>query len=110
MLEVKKMTMAEICPKCGLPTDICVCIAIRKEQQRIKVYVDRRKWRRYATIIEGLDDRELNVRELAKQLKSVCACGGAVKSNQIILQGDHRNKTRDFLVRYGFPVENIEVI
>ena len=29
--------MAEICPTCELPKDICVCTEIGKEQQRIKV-------------------------------------------------------------------------
>ena len=102
--------MAEICPKCGLPKDICVCVAISKEQQRIKVYRETRKWRRHATIIEGINDKDVDIRELTKKLKSVCACGGAIKSNQIILQGDQRDKTRDFLIQFGFPVENIEVI
>jgi translation initiation factor 1 len=102
--------MAEICPKCGLPKDLCVCGAISKEQQRIKVYVETRKWRRHATIIEGIDDKDIDMREIAKKLKSFCACGGAVKSNQIILQGDHRDRTRDFLIQLGFPIDNIEVI
>jgi len=102
--------MAEICPKCGLPKDLCVCGAISKEQQRVKVYIEKRKWRRKCTIIEGINDKDLDVRELTKKLKSVCACGGAIKRNQIILQGDHRDKTRGFLIQFGFPVENIEVI
>lgn len=102
--------MAEICSKCGLPKDLCVCVAISKEQQRIKVYIERRKWRRNATIIEGINEKDLNIRELTKKLKSICACGGAVKKDQIILQGDHRAKTREFLIQFGFPVENIEVL
>jgi translation initiation factor 1 len=102
--------MAEICAKCGLPKDLCMCVAISKEQQRIKVYIEKRKWRRNATIIEGLNDKDLNIRDLIKQLKSVCACGGAIKRDLIILQGDHRAKTREFLIQFGFPTENIEVI
>ena len=102
--------MAEICSKCGLPKDLCVCVAISREQQRIRVYTERRKWRRSATIIEGINDKDLNIRELVKKLKAVCACGGAIKGNQVILQGDHRAKTRDFLIEFGFPIENIEVM
>ena len=102
--------MAEICAKCGLPKDICVCLSISKEQQRITVWIEKRKWRRNATIIEGINVKDLDIRELVKKLKSVCACGGAVKRDQIILQGDHRYKTRDFLIQFGFPVENIEIL
>ncbi|RLI49387.1 stress response translation initiation inhibitor YciH [Candidatus Bathyarchaeota archaeon] len=102
--------MAEICSKCGLPKDICVCVAISKEQQRIRVYVERRKWRRSATIIEGINDKDLNIKDLVKKLKEACACGGAIKGNQVILQGDHRAQTRDFLIDFGFPIENIEIM
>lgn len=102
--------MAEICPKCGLPTDICVCGTISKEQQRIKVHVEMRKWRRPATIIEGVDDKNIDLEQLTKELKGLCACGGAVKRNTIILQGDHRIRAKEFLAKSGFPPENIEVI
>lgn len=102
--------MAEICSKCGLPKDLCVCTAISREQQRIRVFIEKRKWRRSATIIEGINNKDLNIRKLVKKLKEVCACGGAIKGNQVILQGDHRDKTKEFLIKFGFPIENIEVM
>jgi len=36
------------------------------------------------------------------------ACGGTVKNNIIELQGDHRKKVKEELVKLGFPEENIE--
>jgi translation initiation factor 1 len=101
--------MAEICPKCGLPQDICVCDTISKEQQRIKIHVEFRKWRRPVTIIEGIDDKSFNLTQLMKQLKNLCACGGTAKSSQIILQGDHRRRAPELLVKLGFSGDNIEV-
>ena len=101
--------MAEICPKCGLPTDLCVCGTISKEQQRIRVHMETRKWKRPVTIIEGVDDKGFDIEDLTKKLKMVCACGGTTKSKQIILQGDHRNKAKYLLSQLGFPSENIEV-
>jgi translation initiation factor 1 len=101
--------MAEICPKCGLPLDICVCETISKQQQRVKVHMETRKWRRPVTIIEGIDNKNFNIVELTKKLKTMCACGGTAKSSQIILQGDHRDKAKELLSRLGFPGENIEV-
>jgi translation initiation factor 1 len=100
--------MAEICPKCGLPEDICVCGTISKEQQRIRVYVEFRKWRRPATIIEGFD-KDVDVKRLVQELKTKCACGGSAKNNQIMLQGDHRDKAGQLLSQLGFVEENIEV-
>ena len=101
--------MVEICSTCGLPKDICVCDTISREQQRIKVFVEYRKWRRPATIIEGVDGKNTNIRRMTQKLKSLCACGGANKKDQIILQGDHREKLRSYLIDLGFPSNNIEI-
>lgn len=97
------------CPVCGLPKDICVCEAIAKEQQIIRVYVEKRKWNRDVTVIEGIDDKSLDLREIAGKLKAACACGGTAKNGRIELQGDHRNRVKEFLVELGFPAENISV-
>jgi len=101
--------MAEICPTCGLPKDICVCGEISKEQQRIKIRRESRKWGKPATIIEGIDDKTQDLGQLAKKLKNFCACGGTAKNNQIILQGDHRDRVKTFLMQLGFPEQNIEL-
>ena len=89
--------------------DICVCREISKEQQRIRVRVELGKWRRKNTIIDGIEDKEINLGRLAKKLKSFCACGGTAKNNEILLQGDQRDKVRTYLLQLGYPEENIEV-
>lgn len=101
--------MAEICPVCGLPKDICVCGEISKEQQRIRIRVEIGKWRRKNTIIDGIDDKDTDLGRLAQKLKTFCACGGTAKNNQIMLQGDHRERVRSYLIRLGYPEENVEV-
>ncbi|MFH1328026.1 MAG: translation initiation factor [Candidatus Bathyarchaeota archaeon] len=101
--------MAEICEVCGLPKDICACGEISKDQQRIRVRLETRKWNKPATLIEGIDGNSIDLGKLATQLKAFCACGGTSKNNQIMLQGDHRDKTKEKLVQLGFPSENIEV-
>lgn len=101
--------MAEICPVCGLPRDICVCREISKEQQRIRIRVEIGKWRRKNTIIDGIDDKEIDLGRLVQKLKSFCACGGTAKNDQILLQGDHRDRVLSYLVQLGYPEENIEV-
>jgi translation initiation factor 1 len=101
--------MAEICPTCGLPKDLCVCQEIVKEEQRIKVRVERRKWRKEMTVIEGINEKEVNLHELATKLKNKCACGGTAKLGRIELQGDHKEDVRRFLTQLGFPDHNIDV-
>lgn len=101
--------MAEICPVCGLPTDLCVCEEISKEQQRIRIRVETRKWGKKYTVIDGIDSKEMRLNKLAATLKSKCACGGTAKNEQILLQGDHRETVKESLIKMGFPMDNIEV-
>ena len=68
-----------------------------------------RKWGKPATVVEGINDKDQDLGRLAQQLKTFCACGGTAKNNQIILQGDHRDRVKTFLVQLGFPEQNIEL-
>jgi translation initiation factor 1 len=101
--------MAEICSICGLPKDICVCSEISKEQQKIVVRKETRKYRRAMTIINGMEEKDVNLSRLAQEMKSFCACGGTAKDGRILLQGDQRDKVHIFLIKNGYPEENLEV-
>ena len=61
--------MAEICSKCGLPKELCVCETIAKESQKIKVRLVKKKFGKLDTQITGIDEKEIDLRELAKKLK-----------------------------------------
>ena len=101
--------MNEICPKCGLPKDLCVCETIAKESQLIKVYATKKKFNKLYTVIEGIDTKEIDVKELMKKLKSRFACGGTAKDGNIELQGDHKHHAKAILIEMGFPHESIDV-
>lgn len=101
--------MAEICPVCGLPKDLCVCEEMSKEQQRIRIRLETRKYGKHLTVIDGINSKDVKLNKLATTLKAKCACGGTSKNEQILLQGDHRDVARDVLIQMGFPSENIEV-
>ena len=97
--------MSDICPKCGLPKEICVCEEIAREQQNITIALDRRRYGKMMTVIEGLNPHDLDMDSLISNLKSRCACGGTIKDGKIELQGDHRSKVREALEKMGFVVE-----
>ena len=101
--------MSEVCPMCGLVKELCVCESIAKESQKILVYIERKKFNKSYTIVEGLDGKEINLKQLAKKLKSELACGGTIKDGKIELQGEHRQKTRDILIKYGYAPNTIEL-
>jgi len=100
--------MPEICQKCGLPKDLCVCEDIARETQRIKVYVERRKYGKHMTCVTGFNEKDIDLKALAKQLKDKCACGGTAKNGVIELQGDHRSKVKGKLIELGYAEEMIE--
>ncbi len=96
----------EICPKCGLPREACVCTEIAKEEQKITVELEKKKFGKFITVISGFS-KDLDLKDLAKKLKSEFACGGTVKNNRIELQGDHKKKMKQALIKFGFPENSI---
>ena len=97
-----------VCPKCGLVQELCVCETIAKEEQRIKVMAVKRKFGKIITVVQGIDAKDIDLKDVAKKLKSKFACGGTVKDNAIELQGDHKQKVKEELIRMGFSPETIE--
>ena len=110
MTMVALSVMAEVCSTCGLPNDLCVCGEIEKEQQRIRIRLETRKFGRSSTVVDGMEDKSTKLADIAQKLKTYCACGGTSKNGLIMLQGDHREKVREFLIKkMGYPEENIEL-
>lgn len=101
--------MSEVCTQCGLPKELCVCETIAKESQSIKVYTIKKKFGKLYTVVEGIDDKDIDLKDMAKKLKGKLACGGTAKEGKIELQGKHSNRVKDILVDLGFAREMIEV-
>jgi len=97
----------EICPKCGLPTQACVCEHIVKSSQRIQVATDKKRYGKIVTVVSGFDSG-VDVKKIAKALKNELACGGTYKGNMIELQGDHTKKIKELLVKLGFDESSID--
>lgn len=87
-----------VCPTCGLPEDLCVCESIAKETQKITVFIEKKKFGKKYTIIEGIDAKEIDLDNLTKRLKAKLACGGTTKDSRIELQGDHKSKVKEILI------------
>lgn len=97
--------MEEICNVCGLPQEICVCEEIAREQQQIRIFVEKRRYGKVVTVIDGINSDDINMDELARKLKMKCASGGTVKDSKIELQGDHKKKVQEVLSELGFTAE-----
>jgi len=80
----------------------------RQEEARINVTVERRKWGRLTTVVEGFD-KNIDINDLATKLKGKLACGGAAKRGHVELQGDHRGIIGGVLAKLGFPEEMVQI-
>lgn len=101
--------MSEICITCGLPQDLCVCEDIAKESQKIEIFIDRKRYGKKYTVVQGIDEKQINLKDLTKQLKAKLACGGTTKKGIIELQGDHKQAVKQALLKLGFAPETIEL-
>ncbi len=100
----------DICPKCGLPLQACVCEEIAKTEQRIKVQTEKKKFGKMVTLISGFQGVDLKA--VARGLKQELACGGTVREeeNAVELQGDHTKNVKKTLAKLGFPEDTITII
>jgi len=92
----------------GLPKELVSFENVVREQQKMVITTERRKFGKKYTIVKGLT-KDSNLDEILKKLKSKFACGGTAKNGQIELQGDHKTRIKPVLIEMGFPDETIEI-
>lgn len=59
------------------------------------------------TIIEGYEGEIEDFKLLAKEIKQFLGVGGSFKDEQIIIQGDYRDKIMAYLKDKGFKVKRV---
>ena len=75
-------------------------------EQKLYVSLDKKQRKgKKVTLVEGFVGREDDLKELGKLLKSKCGVGGSVKDNQVIIQGDFKEKIFQILQQEGYKVK-----
>ena len=59
------------------------------------------------TILDGYNGAQSDFKKLAKELKTELGVGGSFKNEQIIIQGDYRDRIMEILKEKGFAVKRV---
>ncbi len=57
------------------------------------------------SVVKNLILTEDDLKSLAKKLKQECGTGGTVKDGQIEIQGEHRQRMAEVLIKLGYKVK-----
>ena len=72
-------------------------------RQRLRIVLDtRHRAGKTVTAIVGFIGTVEDLESLGKKIKTHCGSGGSVKDNEIIIQGDHREKILQWLLKNGY--------
>ena len=71
--------------------------------QKLRVWLDtKQRGGKMVTLLTGFAGTETDLQDLGKKLKNYCGTGGSAKENEIIVQGDQRDKVLQWLLKNGY--------
>ncbi|WP_290818929.1 translation initiation factor [Halovivax sp.] len=73
-------------------------------EQVLSIRMEKRRYGKPVTIVEGFDLPNSEVESIASDLKSAMGTGGTVDEGRIELQGDHRGRVPALLRDRGFQI------
>jgi translation initiation factor 1 len=103
--------VGKMCPGCGWPVKDCKCSSTAGSESvpgRIvaKLRMEKKgRGGKTVTVVYDLPNNAAFLKELSQELKRACGTGGAVAENTVELQGDLRDRVRDYLIKKGWQVK-----
>ena len=74
-----------------------------KNQQKLRVSMEKKgRGGKTVTLVRGFIGTEDDLKELGKLLKTKCGVGGSAKDDEIIIQGDFKQRIIDLLKAEGY--------
>jgi len=75
------------------------------EEQILRIRLDTKHRRgKTVTLIDGFIGAQEDLKNLGKELKTFCGTGGSAKEGEIIIQGDVREKVKEYLQKEGYRI------
>ena len=77
--------------------------ALAPAKQVLRVWRDTKgRGGKVATVVRGFVGSTEDLQSLGRTLKQGCGVGGSVKDGEIIIQGDHRDRVTELLIKKGY--------
>jgi translation initiation factor 1 len=103
--------VGRVCPGCGRPSQNCRC-STRQAEEPVPVRVVAKlriekagRNGKTVTVVYGLTRKSAFLDDLGRELKHACGVGGTIQDEAIELQGNLRDRVREFLLKKGFGVK-----
>lgn len=100
---------AKRCERCG--SYPCRCPkpkSLPPQQQTAALYCERKgRGGKTVTVVRDLQLTPDDLKSLGKMLKKACGSGGAIKDDDIEIQGDHREKVATLLQKKGYKTKMV---
>ena len=104
--------VGSICTGCGWPVKNCQCSKNRRPDAAVpdrivaKLRMEKKgRGGKAVTVIDGLPANSAFLKDLCHDLKRACGTGGTVAGGTVELQGDLRDRVREFLSKKGYIVK-----
>ena len=103
--------VGRICPGCGWPANDCKCSTAKHAESipnRVvaKLRMEKKgRGGKTVTVVDGLPNNAAFLKDLCQELKRACGTGGTATDGAIELQGDLRERVREYLLGKGFVVK-----
>jgi len=101
-----------ICPGCGWPERDCKCSSRIGRDEAVPARVTAKlrmektgRGGKTVTVVYGLPRNAEFLKTLTQELKRACGTGGTATEDGIELQGDLRDRVREFLQKKGYAVK-----
>jgi translation initiation factor 1 len=79
---------------------------IAPEKQKLKIRLDtKQRAGKAVSLVTGFIGTEDDLIELGKKMKQYCGTGGSVKDREIIIQGDQREKIKQYLIKNKYGIK-----